>query len=138
MATATIAPGGNQTLPLELMAEHGVRVGLGQDGQRDYWSPYGNADLLDRTWQLAFTHGFRRDELVEHALAIASRGGASIMDRALPRLAGVADRPGLAVGDRADLLLVAGDTPTAAVMDRLPDRTVLHRGRVVADQLELV
>lgn len=138
VATATIAPGGNQTLPLELMAEHGVRVGLGQDGQRDYWSPYGNADLLDRTWQLAFTHGFRRDELVEHALAIASRGGASIMDRALPRLAGVADRPGLAVGDRADLLLVAGDTPTAAVMDRLPDRTVLHRGRVVADQLELV
>ncbi|MGO0577833.1 hypothetical protein [Ornithinimicrobium panacihumi] len=39
---------------------------------------------------------------------------------------------------RADLLLVTGETPTAAVMDRLPDRTVLHRGRVVADQLELL
>ncbi|AXH96258.1 amidohydrolase family protein [Ornithinimicrobium avium] len=138
VATATVAPGGRATLPLELMAEHGVRVGLGEDGQRDYWSPYGNADMLDRTWQLAFTHGFRRDELVEHALAVASRGGASVMDRSLPRLSGVGDRPGLAVGDRADLLLVAGDTPTAAVMDRLPDRTVLHRGRVVADQLQLV
>lgn len=138
VATATIAPGGRQTLPLEQLAEAGVRVGLGQDGQRDYWSPYGNADMLDRTWQLAFTHGYRRDELVEHCLAVASRGGASIMDRALPRLAGVADRPGLAVGDRADLLLVSGDTPTAAVMDRLPDRTVLHRGRVVADRLALV
>lgn len=138
VATATVAPGGRQTLPLQLMVEHGVRVGLGQDGQRDYWSPYGNADMLDRTWQLAFTHGFRRDDLVEHCLAIASRGGASVMDRSLPRLSGVEDRPGLAVGDRADLLVVAGDTPTAAVMDRLPDRTVLHRGRVVADQLELV
>ncbi|MFX0538556.1 amidohydrolase family protein [Ornithinimicrobium sp. Y1847] len=138
IATATIAPGQGQNLPLELMAQHGVRVGLGQDGQRDYWSPYGNGDLLDRTWQLAFAHGLRRDELIEHCLAIASRGGASIMDGGLPRVAGVEDRPGLAVGDRADLLLVAGDTPVAAVMDRLPDRTVLHRGRLVADQLALV
>lgn len=32
----------------------GVPVGLGQDDQRDYWSPYGNGDMLDRTWQLAF------------------------------------------------------------------------------------
>ncbi|MDO5739941.1 MAG: amidohydrolase family protein [Ornithinimicrobium sp.] len=138
VATATIAPGGQQRLPLELMAEHGVRVGLGQDGQRDYWSPYGNADMLDRTWQLAFTHGFRRDDLVEHALSVATSGGASIMDRTLPRVSSVGDRLGLAVGDRADLLLLAGETPTAAVMDRLPDRTVLHRGRVVADQLEVV
>ncbi|WP_134772561.1 amidohydrolase family protein [Ornithinimicrobium flavum] len=137
VATSTVAPGGRQNLPLELLVEHGVRVGLGEDGQRDYWSPYGNADMLDRTWQLAFTHGFRRDDLVEHCLALATRGGASIMDRDLPRLAGVGDRPGLAVGDRADLLLVAGETPTAAVMDRSGDRTVLHRGRVVADGLEL-
>ncbi|WP_182170579.1 amidohydrolase family protein [Flaviflexus equikiangi] len=138
VATATIAPGGRTTLPLRLMTENGVRVGLGEDGQRDYWSPYGNADMLDRTCQLAFTHGYRRDEDIEHCLAIASRGGASIIDRDLPRLTGIDDRPGLAGGDRADLLIVAGDTPTAAVMDRLPDRTVLHRGRVVADGLELV
>ena len=93
--------------------------------------------MLDRTWQLAFTHGFRADELVEHALVVATHGGASIMDPELPRIQGVADRPGLSVGDRADLLLLAGETPTAAVMDRLGDRTVLHRGRVVADGLTL-
>jgi hypothetical protein len=34
-------------------------------------------------------------------------------------------------------VLVAGDTPTAAVMDRSGDRTVLHRGVVVADHSEL-
>lgn len=138
IATATVAPGGRQTLPLQQLAQAQVRVGLGEDGQRDYWSPYGNADMLDRTWQLAFTHGFRADELVEHALAVATRGGASIMDRDLPRLRGTSERPGLAVGDRADLLLVAGDSPTAAVMDRSPDRTVLHRGRVVAQAQALL
>ena len=138
VATATIAPGGRQNLPLQQLVEAGVRVGLGEDGQRDYWSPYGNADLLDRTWQLAFTHGFRADELVEHCAAVATVGGDSIMHHDRPRLTSVQDRPGLAVGDPAHLVLLAGETVTSAVMDRLPDRTVLHGGRVVAEGLELV
>ncbi|WP_414938331.1 hypothetical protein [Amycolatopsis sp. cmx-11-51] len=72
------------------------------------------------------------------ALAVATMGGASIMSHDVPRLAGVADRPGVAVGDRADLLLVDGETPTSAVMDRGKDRTVLHDGVVVADGLSVV
>lgn len=138
IAMATVAPSTSNHLSLVALAEAGVRVGLGEDGQRDYWSPYGNCDLLDRTWQLAFVNGFRRDDLIEHALAVATIGGASIMSHDVPRLAGVADRPGLAVGDRADLVLVDGETPTSAVMDRGTDRTVLHDGRVVAEGLQLV
>ncbi|OYC98538.1 amidohydrolase family protein [Microbacterium sp. Yaish 1] len=134
ISMATIAP--PTPLPTLLLAEYGIRLGLGQDGQRDYWSPYGNTDMLDRTWQLAFTNGFRRDEDIEHCVAIATVGGRSVMGRA-PGLNGAADRPGLAVGDPADLVLVSGDTVTAAVMDRSPDRTVLYRGVVVADGLEL-
>jgi len=134
IAWATIAP--PSPLPTLLLAEHGVRVGLGEDGQRDYWSPYGNADMLDRTWQLAFTNGFRRDEHVEHCIAVATVGGRSVLGTA-PALRDHLDRPGASVGDPADLLLVEGETVTAAVMDRSPDRTVLFRGRVVADGLEL-
>ncbi len=40
IATATIAPGGGLSIPLRSLTEAGVRVGLGEDGQRDYWSPY--------------------------------------------------------------------------------------------------
>ncbi|MGW5128140.1 amidohydrolase [Streptomyces sp. NPDC004069] len=138
VAMATVAPPDRGQLSLVELTEAGVRVGLGEDGQRDYWSPYGNCDMLDRTWQLAFTNNFRRDELIEMSLAVASVGGASIMSHDVARLAGVADRPGLAVGDRADLLLVDGETPASAVMDRGSDRTVLHDGVVVADQLALV
>lgn len=136
IATATIAPGGS-AIPLQALTQSGVRVGLGEDGQRDYWSPYGNADMLDRTWQLAFTSGYRADELIEHSLAVATMGGASIMDRSIPRLAGVADRPGLAVGDPAHLNLIAGETITSGVMDRSTDRTVIHDGVVVAEAMEL-
>ena len=125
-------------LPLVDLTAAGVRVGLGEDGQRDYWSPYGNCDLLDRTWQLAFTNGFRRDDLIELALAVGTMGGASIMDRTVTRVAGVGDRPGVATGDRADLVLLDGETPTSAVMDRSSDRTVIHDGRVVADGLQVV
>ncbi|QMU96127.1 amidohydrolase family protein [Microbacterium esteraromaticum] len=137
IAMASVAPAAPHQLPLADLVAAGVRFGLGEDGQRDYWSPYGNGDMLDRTWQLAFTNGYRRDELIEMSLAVATVGGASIMDHAVPRLAGIADRPGTAIGDRADLLIVDGETPTSAVMDRGGDRTVLHDGVVVADALQL-
>jgi cytosine/adenosine deaminase-related metal-dependent hydrolase len=138
IAMASVAPAARNQLPLVDLVSAGVRFGLGEDGQRDYWSPYGNADMLDRTWQLAFTNNFRRDEHIEMCLAIATMGGASIMSHDVPRLAGVQDRPGTTVGDRADLLIVDGETPTTAVMDRGTDRTVLHDGRVVADGLRVL
>ncbi|WP_285137667.1 amidohydrolase family protein [Microbacterium sp. lyk4-40-TSB-66] len=134
ISMATVAP--QAPLPTHLLDEYGIALGLGQDGQRDYWSPYGNTDMLDRTWQLAFTNGFRRDDDIEHCVAIATVGGRAVMGRAaMPALG--AESPGVGVGDPADLVLVAGDTVTAAVMDRLSDRTVLFRGAVVADALEL-
>lgn len=136
VSVATVAPA--TPLPLEKLTAAGVRVGLGEDGQRDYWSPYGNADMLDRTWQLAFTNRFRADELIEHCVAVATVGGASVIDPAAQRLSSTSDRPGLAVGDPAELVLVEGDTVAAAVMDKLPGRTVIHRGRMVADGLQLV
>ena len=94
--------------------------------------------MLDRTWQLAFTNKFRRDDLVEHCLAVATMGGAAVLDPSATRLHSVADRPGLGVGDVAELLVVDGESVAAAVMDRSRDRTVVHAGRVVAEGLELV
>lgn len=138
IAMATVAPSTSNHLSLVQLVDAGVRVGLGEDGQRDYWSPYGNCDMLDRTWQLAFTNGFRRDDHIELALAVATMGGASIMSHSSPRPSGVGDRPGVSVGDRADLILVDGETPTSAVLDRGSDRTVIHDGRVVADGLRVI
>ncbi|MFD7025418.1 amidohydrolase family protein [Promicromonospora sukumoe] len=138
VAVTTIAPGGRLDLPLERMVTAGVRVGLGMDGQRDYWSPWGNADMLERTWMLAYTQGWSRDDLIELGLAVATWGGASVIDGTTPRLTGVGHRPGLAPGDPAELVVLRGETPTSAVMDRLPGRTVIHAGRVVAADGELV
>ncbi len=125
----TVAPGTTPPMPLRLLEQAGVAIGLGQDGTRDYWSPYGNGDMLDRTWQLAFTNGFRKDADIEHCLDVATAGGATIM--------GI-DNVGLDVGHVADLVVVPGDTVTAAVMDRAVRSYVIRGGRVVAKDGELV
>lgn len=124
IAITTVAPSGSGVLPLRELREAGVRVGLGEDGQRDYWSPYGNADMLDRTWQLAFTQGFRADRDIEGCLEVATLGGRSVAD-------GIRRSPVLSSGDPADFLLMGGETLTSAVMDRPRERTVIHGGRLV-------
>ncbi|MEU4446274.1 amidohydrolase [Actinosynnema sp. NPDC050801] len=128
VAVTTVAPGAREPLPLRQLRWAGVRVGLGQDGIRDYWSPYGNGDMLDRTWQLAHRNGFRRDDLVEMCVDVATRGGAAVLGRTL----------GLTERAPADLVVVPGDTVTAAVMDRAPRTLVVHEGRVVAADGEVV
>lgn len=135
VAVTTVAPGVREPLPIERLRAAGVRVGLGQDGIRDYWSPYGDGDVLGRAWQLAFRSGYRRDEAIEMCVEVASLGGAAVLG-----LLGPGPRPqrGLDVGAPADLVVVPGDTVTAAVMDRPPRTLVIRGGRVVARAGELV
>ncbi len=134
IALATVAPSGRGTLPLLEILDAGVRIGLGQDGQRDYWSPYGNTDMLDRTWQLAFTNGLRRDSDIERALETATLEGARVIDPTRSR----SESRGVGVGETADLVLLPGEYPASAVMDRPGNRTVVRAGRVVARDGELV
>jgi cytosine/adenosine deaminase-related metal-dependent hydrolase len=140
IALTTVAPGTTEPLPLAALRAAGVRVGLGQDGIRDFWSPYGNGDMLERAWQLAFISSLRRDELVEACVDVASRGGRSVVHGGPWPTEGVLDdaRFGLAIGAPAELLVVRADTVTAAVMDHPPRTLVVHDGRVVARDGELV
>ncbi|WP_067710713.1 amidohydrolase family protein [Nocardia yamanashiensis] len=131
VAITHAAGGRGWELPLAELAAAGVRVGVGMDGQRDFWSPYGNGDMLDRAWQLAFVQGFAADPEIEHALGVATWGGASVLDRGLRPLERFGSHPGFAPGDPAEFVLVDAVSPTAAVMDRPAERTVVHHGRVV-------
>jgi cytosine/adenosine deaminase-related metal-dependent hydrolase len=111
-----------------------VRVGLGQDGIRDYWSPYGTGDMLARAWQLAYRSGYRYHRLIEGCVDVASRGGRACIDGQPWSTVDVVDDPsaGLAVGAPADLVVLAAETVTAAVMGQPARTLVIHDGRVVA------
>jgi cytosine/adenosine deaminase-related metal-dependent hydrolase len=140
ISLTTIAPSGQRVLPGDLLARSGVRTGLGQDGLRDYWSPFGDGDVLGRIWQLAFVQQLRRDDLIERCVAWGSLGGRSVVDPGAGHVAWTtpsAQAPGIRPGDPADLVVLPGETVTSAVMDRPRQRLVLHRGRVVAVDGEL-
>lgn len=132
VAIATVAPGRRNDIPVARMLAAGIRIGLGMDGQRDYWSPYGNADMLDRVWQLAFTQGFKTEAELELCLAVATQGGRSLSDPSASRVK-LGARPGLEIGDAADIVLLDAESAASAVMDRPGGRTVLRSGNVIAD-----
>lgn len=119
----TVAPSAHQVLPFRELAAHGVRVGLGSDGVRDSWSPFGNADMLHRAHLLGWTTDARTDAQLSECFALAAAGGAELLG--LP----AAD---LAPGSPADFMLLTGECLPQVVVD-LPERELVVRaGRVVA------
>lgn len=119
----TTGPAARPAPPVKRLLEAGVRVCSGSDGIRDTWGPYGNADMLERAMLVGLRNNFRHDNEVELAFDVCSRGGADVM-----RLKDY----GLKLGDKADLIVVAGETITHAVVARPPRRLVVKHGKVVA------
>ncbi|MEU4276515.1 amidohydrolase [Streptomyces tanashiensis] len=129
IALTTVALSATTVLPLRRLAERGVRVGLGSDGVRDSWSPFGDADMLHRAWLAAWALDARLDEELEGCFRLAADGGAELLG--LPK----AD---LRPGSPADFMLVHGECVPQVVVD-LPRRDLVVRaGRVVARDGRLV
>lgn len=129
IAIMTLTSGTRPFPPILRLHEAGVRLFTGNDGIRDTWSPYGTGDMLERAWILSYRSGFRRDEQVEVALHMATFGGAQVVG---------AKNYGVEVGCQADLVVVAGETLTEAVMSRPPRILALKRGRIIARNGECV
>jgi cytosine/adenosine deaminase-related metal-dependent hydrolase len=119
----SLASGRSEFPPLKRLYEAGVTLCTGSDGVRDTWAPYNSVDMLERVKLLGYRCGFRRDEEIEMLLDIATYGGAQVMGAA---------GYGLEPGQQADLVIMPGDTPAQAVIDRPPRSYVIKRGRVVA------
>lgn len=120
---ATVAPVGTAPLPWRGLRERGIPVGLGTDGIRDLWSPFGDGDLLRIALGFARLHGLRTDDDLTDAVRLATSSAAAFVGR---------DVHDLVVGAPGDLVLVdAENVPDALV--RVPPRAlVVSRGRVVA------
>ncbi len=125
----TVAMAGTAPLPWQRMAEQGVALGLGTDGVRDLWAPFGDGDLLRQGHAFARLHGMRHDEPIAHVVELASRRAGGFVGR---------DRHDLVVGARADIVLLDAEN-VPDVLARCPQRRlVISRGRVVARDGEVL
>ena len=129
MSMTSVSPLKVPPLPIKAMLKAGVPVGLGTDGFRDLWGPHGDGDMLKVALKTAQMCGFRYDEDLVLALELATSRGAAF--------AGVPSQ-NLAVGDRADIVLLDAENPMDAVV-RTPRReAVLAGGKIVVYKGELV
>ncbi|MFI7383636.1 amidohydrolase [Streptomyces sp. NPDC049813] len=129
IALTTVAPNESLVLPVAELTRHGVRVGLGSDGVRDAWSPFGDADMLHRAHLLGWITDVRLDDELTACYTVGAHGSADVLG--LPR----AD---LTPGSPADFVLVRGECVPQVVVDRPQRDMVVHAGRVVARAGELV
>ncbi|GHA27110.1 cytosine deaminase [Streptomyces spiroverticillatus] len=129
IALTTVAPNESLVLPIAKLREHGVRVGLGSDGVRDSWSPFGNADMLHRTHILGWVTDVRLDAELEDVFAVGAHGGADVMGLG---------RATFEPGAPADFMLMRGECVPQVVVDMPGRDVVVHGGRVVARGGELL
>ncbi len=123
IAIMTTGPAARPAPPVKRLTEAGVRVCSGSDGIRDTWGPYVNGDMLERAVFVGLRNNLRRDDELRLALDVVTVGGAMVME-----LEGY----GLAVGDKADMVLLPGETLAEAIVTRSSDRRVIKRGAIVA------
>ena len=126
---ATVAPVRSAPLPWRGMLDRGIAIGLGTDGIRDLWSPYGDGDMLRTALAFARLHGLRADDEMARAVELATGRAAGFVHR---------DRHELAPGARADIVLLDAENVPDALVRAPARRLVIAGGRVVAKDGELV
>ena len=126
---ATVAPVRSAPLPWRGMLDRGIAIGLGTDGIRDFWSPYGDGDLLRIALGFARLHGLRTDGELTRAVELATGRAAGFVHR---------DRHDLVPGARADVVLLDAENVPDALVRAPARRLVIAGGRVVAKDGELV
>jgi len=125
----TVAMSGTAPLPWQRMRERGVPLGLGTDGIRDLWSPFGDGDLLRVAFAFARLHGFRHDDKLTTAVEYATKHGAPFVGR---------EQHDIVAGARADIVLLDAEN-VPDVLVRCPQRRlVVSGGRVVARDGEVL
>ncbi|MEU6657893.1 amidohydrolase [Streptomyces sp. NPDC046821] len=126
---STVAPLEPPPLPIAALKEAGVVVGLGTDGVRDLWTPYGTGDLLAVATTMARLSRRRDDGGLEAVARMATSDAAGLVGR---------DVHDLVAGARADVVLVDAENIPDTVT-RAPERAlVVSGGRVVAHQGEVL
>lgn len=120
----TVAPPGSAPLPWRQLLERGIDLGLGTDGIRDLWSPFGDGDMLRIALGFARLHDLRLDDDLTEAVRLATCLAAPFVGRSTHDLV---------PGARADIVLLDAENVPDALVRVPPRELVVSGGRVVSE-----
>jgi cytosine/creatinine deaminase len=129
VAVITCAPGTFPMPPVELLRSAGVRVAAGSDNVRDLWSPFGNANMLERCMLVAYRSGWRTDEALLRSLDLATTEAAAVLGM---------DGHRLEVGMPATCAVFPVSHVPLAIVERPRPRLVLSGGHPIHDPERLL
>jgi cytosine deaminase len=129
VSLVTSVPGDGRLPPLDRLRELGVNAVLGSDNIRDSWSPFGDADQVARAALAAYCSNWRSDPQLAEALPLVTTNPAKAVGRPTALL-----RP----GDPADFTLIPVENVGSALTTLPRQRTVVHRGCVIAREGDLI
>ncbi|GEK80349.1 cytosine deaminase [Agrococcus baldri] len=125
ISCTSVAPLRLPQLPLAELDAAGVRLGLGTDGIRDLWSPYGDGDTLAIARQFARASSIVHDEELLRVVEIATRDAAGFVGR---------ETHDLVPGARADAVLLDAEHAMDALVRTPPRLAVVGGARLLHEQ----
>jgi cytosine deaminase len=123
IAIATTAPPSRPVPSVKAARAARTKIFGGNDGIRDTWTPYNMPDMLQRAMLIGLKNDFRRDDEIDLALGMVTDWAAEACGFETCRLA---------VGERADIVLVQAQSVAEAVVAQPPRKLVISHGAVVA------
>lgn len=108
------------------LVDAGVNVACASDNVRDYFRPFGNADVLEEALITAQVAQMGTPSALEKVFRMATYNGAKLM-----RLEGY----GLEPGCKADLVLLDAKSPMDALLSQAEKAVVMKSGQVVCRNL---
>jgi cytosine/adenosine deaminase-related metal-dependent hydrolase len=129
VTVVTSVPGDGRLPPLDRLRSAGVNAVVASDNIRDSWSPFGDADQIARAALAAYCSNWRSDPQLAEALPLVTSNPAKAVGRPPVML-----RP----GDPADFTLMPVENVGCALTSPSRQRTVVHRGCVIARDGDLI
>jgi cytosine/adenosine deaminase-related metal-dependent hydrolase len=127
IAVASTVPIGRTMMPIPMLHDKGVRVGLGTDSVTDHWSPFGTGDNLEKAGRLAELYGYSNEWSLSRSLGFLTGG--------ITPLNSDGKQVWPAVGDEASVVLVHAGCSAEAIARRAQRQAVLYKGRLVSGSL---
>ncbi len=113
----------NEVTRVRELLDAGVNVIYGTDNTKDFWNPFGNADMLLAGLFLAYLKQLDGKDALTTIFKMGTSGAAKITK--------IIQNYGIREGGRADLMILDAESPQEAIVEQAKRLYVIKNGKIV-------